>query len=85
MRIELRCPLCACRLTAPQDAPYDEVLDRMTDEGPWFALADGDTFEDMVFAALASRGTIQCPDCRGPVAVSEESLPGPARRPVPCR
>jgi hypothetical protein len=71
MPIELRCPLCGCQLTARPDAPYEEVLDRMTDEGPWFALAEGDTFEDMVFAALASRGAIHCPDCQGAVAVSE--------------
>jgi hypothetical protein len=85
MQIELRCPVCACRLTAPPDAPYDEVLDRMTDDGPWFALAEGDTFEDMVFAALASRGVIHCPDCRGAVAVSADGPSGTARRPVPCR
>ncbi len=85
MPIELRCPRCACHFTAPPDAPYDEVLDRMTDEGPWFALAEGDTFEDMVFAALASRGTIHCPDCWAPVAIGEASLARSARASLPCR
>ena len=74
MQIELRCPYCACRFSAPPDAPMAEVVDRMTEDGPWFALGDGDTFEDMIFAALLTRGKIACPDCRAPVVVSEESL-----------
>jgi hypothetical protein len=44
-----------------------EVLDRMTDEAPWFALAEGETFLDMVVAALAARGKILCPQCRSAV------------------
>jgi hypothetical protein len=46
----------------------------MIDEGPWFALADGKTFEDMIFAALMRRGKIRCPECGKPVAIQEESL-----------
>ena len=47
--------------------PAMEVLARMIDEGPWFALAEGETFEDMIFAALTSRGAICCPDYCRPV------------------
>jgi hypothetical protein len=46
----------------------------MIDEGPWYALGDGETFEDMIFAAVTSRGAIYCPECGQPVSISEESL-----------
>lgn len=74
MQVELYCSQCHCRFAAAPDAPAAEVLDRMTEEGPWYALGDGETFEDMIFAALTSRGAIQCPECHTPVSVSEESL-----------
>ncbi len=74
MQIELYCPRCSCRFSAAPDTPAAEVIDRMTEEGPWYALGDGETFEDMIFAALTARGTIHCPECAGPVSVSEESL-----------
>jgi hypothetical protein len=69
MRIELRCPECPCRLCADADTPAEQVIERMIDDGPWFALARGETFEHMVLAALRARGAIRCPDCGRPVAV----------------
>lgn len=74
MQVELYCQSCQSRFVAPPETPAVEVLEQMIDEGPWFALAEGETFEDMIFAALSSRGAICCPSCRRPVAVSEESL-----------
>ena len=74
MQVELYCSSCACRFVAPPGTPAAEILDRMTDDGPWYALGDGETFEDMIFSALTSRGLIHCPDCSAPVSVSEESL-----------
>ena len=74
MLIELSCPSCACSFKAPPHLPYGEVLDQMIDEGPWIGLAEGETFEDMIFAALTSRGVIRCPDCSEPVTICEESL-----------
>jgi hypothetical protein len=74
MQVELYCPQCACRFAAAPETPAAEILDRMTEEGPWYALGDGETFEDMIFAALTSRGAIHCPECGEQVAVSEESL-----------
>ena|SRR5208283_2524834 len=74
MEIELRCLDCPCRFTAAPDLPFTAVLERMTDEGPWVALADGETFEDMVCNALLLRGAIRCPDCGAPVLIQEESL-----------
>jgi len=84
MQIELHCPRCACHFTAPPDTPGSEILDRMVDEGPWFALGEGDTFEDMIFAALTARGRICCPDCREAVCVSEETLGQMAREYSSC-
>jgi hypothetical protein len=71
MQIELQCTRCPFHFDAPADADADEILDRMTEEGPWIALGRGDTFEAMVFAALTARGWIGCPDCGRAVSVSE--------------
>jgi hypothetical protein len=84
MQIELRCKRCACRFSAAPDTPYLEVLDRMIDEGPWFGLAEGETFEDMVFAALAVRGLIRCPDCLGGVIVHGSRFGRTALQPLSC-
>ena len=56
MQVELCCPECCCRFAAPPDTSADEIIERMTDEGPWYALGDGETFEDMVHAALSAGG-----------------------------
>jgi hypothetical protein len=74
MQVELYCQPCDNRFVAPPETPALDVLERMIDDGPWFALAEGETFEDMIFAALTSRGAICCPDCCRPVSISEESL-----------
>ncbi len=74
MKIELCCPTCSCRFVAPPEASSHEVLDQMFDEGAQYALGDGETFEDMIFATLTEQGDICCPVCGDPVSVSEESL-----------
>lgn len=74
MQIELDCPCCHCLFASAPDSPASSVLDQMTAEGPWFALGDGETFEDMIFTALAERGSIRCPECGEQVAVGEHSL-----------
>jgi len=84
MQVELHCPSCACRFGAAPETPFDEVLDRMVDEGPWFGLAEGDTFADMISAALSARGVIRCPDCLEAVAVRGPALARPAREPLAC-
>ena len=52
----------------------NDITDRMFDAGPWYALGDGETFEDMIFSSLTESGHIDCPECGEPVGVSEESL-----------
>jgi hypothetical protein len=74
MQVELYCPNCPCRFAAPPDTPAVEVLEQMSTEGSWYALGDGETFEDMIFTTLTAHGAIDCPECGEPVSVSEESL-----------
>jgi hypothetical protein len=84
MPIELRCKRCACHFSAAPDTPYLEILDRMIDEGPWFGLAEGQTFEDMVFATLATRGLIRCPVCLGGVIVDAPRSSQTFLQPLTC-
>lgn len=74
MQIDLYCPHCACRFGAEADTPAQDILERMADHGPWYSLGDGETFEDMIHAALTARGVIRCPVCGKAVQVSEKSL-----------
>ena len=74
MHIKLPCDRCGCRFTCPEDAPAADVLERITAEGPWFALGDGATVEDRLFADLSAQDEVCCPRCGTEVAWSEESL-----------
>ncbi len=74
MQIELLCPQCACTFTAPPETRAEDIIDRMSHEGTWYGLGEGETFEDMIFSALTRQGAIRCPACGDPVLVSEESL-----------
>jgi hypothetical protein len=74
MVVELACLACPCSFRTAPETPHDEVVRLMTDEGPWFGLAPGQTFEDMIFTALACRGRILCPACGTAVAVQESSF-----------
>jgi hypothetical protein len=74
MQVELFCPHCACSFSAEPDTPAAEVLDRMAEEGPWYALGDGQTFEDMIFSTLFADGSICCSECGEQVSVTEQSL-----------
>jgi hypothetical protein len=59
---------------AEPETPARAVLDRMADEGPWYALGDGETYEDMIFSTLFACGTIRCSACGESASVSEQSL-----------
>jgi hypothetical protein len=84
MHIELRCPRCPCRFSAAPATPASEVLDRMTDDGPWFALASGETFQEMLSAAIRARGRICCPDCGTSVAIGRRLPLRFSPAPAPC-
>lgn len=74
MQVELYCPYCSSLFAASPDTPAAEVLDRMADDGPWYALGDGETFEDMIFSTLFACGAIRCSECGEAVCISEQSL-----------
>ena len=54
-RLAADVPQIADLIRAAPDTLQDEVISRMMEEGTWFGLAPGATFEDMVLAALAKR------------------------------
>lgn len=63
MEIELVCRNCYARFAASPETPEEDVIQRMTDEGPWYALAAGHCFRDMIHTTLRRRGRIVCPEC----------------------
>jgi hypothetical protein len=74
MKIELYCSNCDTSFVAAPHTPAHQVLDRMAEDGPWYALGDGETFEDMIFATLFANGAICCSECGEPASVNEQSL-----------
>jgi hypothetical protein len=74
MMVELYCSHCTARFAAAPETPAAEVLDRMSDAGPWYPLGDGETFEDMIFSTLFDYGAIRCSECGEQASVAEESL-----------
>jgi hypothetical protein len=74
MQVELYCPHCCMSFVADPETPAQDVLERMADEGPWYALGDGETYEDMIFSTLFACGTIRCAACGEAASVSEQSL-----------
>ena len=81
MQIELCCRNCFCRFAAPPETANAEVLDRMFDDGPAYALGDGETFEDMIFTSLIEHGQIHCSGNRRTRHVAQEGHQLPQRRP----
>ena len=82
MMIDLVCPNCPFHFRAPSDTLATEILDRMIEDGPWVALGEGENFEEMILAALHSRGAIRCPDCQEVVAI--ENLGRASREMLVC-
>ena len=84
MNIELHCPYCHSQFSAAADTAADDILDRMIEEGPWYGLAPGETFEEMVRAALSDRGKILCPECSSALSIRARGLYRASRELVPC-
>lgn len=74
MQVELFCPHCCSSFVAEPHTPSREVLDRMAEDGPWYALGDGETFEDMIFSTFFACGHVRCSTCGEPASVTEQSL-----------
>jgi hypothetical protein len=74
MRVELVCSRCAHRFVASADTPEEIIVQRMTEEGSWYALGAGKCFLDMIHTALIRRGRIICPECGGAVWVQTAEI-----------
>ena len=72
MRVELYCKNCDCRFTQAADKHNGNILEQLQEEGPWFALGDGETPEDRIFSAVKEE--LRCPTCGAAGGLSEESL-----------
>ena len=70
MPIEMLCPHCHGRF----DTAADSLGEALFPIVPSPALGDGETFEDMISAALDERGARSCPECGEGLRVSEEGL-----------
>ena len=74
MPIEMCCPQCFGRFEAAPESLGEETLTGIFPEVPCAALGDGETFEDMISAALGERPASPCPSCGERLRVSEEGL-----------
>jgi hypothetical protein len=74
MQIELSCPSCPCRFVAASEAKLEQIVERMIEDGTWYALAEGNSFEHMIRVALEKRGAIHCPECGAVVEVRESDV-----------
>jgi hypothetical protein len=74
MQLELYCPCCD-RLFTPAPKPgMVEIFRGLEEHGPWSALGDGETFEDLVYNTLTSAPETACPDCGGVATMGEGTL-----------
>ena len=74
MQLELYCPTCHCHFAPGPRTSIAEVLRDLVEAGPWSALGDGETFEDLLFNTLASTAETNCPDCGAAATVGESAL-----------
>ena len=74
MQIEMTCPRCFRPSVVELENADSELLDRMFEGAPVYALGDGETFEDMISTALSEHAPMHCPRCGGVLQFSEESL-----------
>jgi hypothetical protein len=73
MHVELHCTHCSCRFLTSENADsFDDYSERTLENEPWYALGDGNTFEDSIYTTLGDG--VCCPACGVAVPVSEEQL-----------
>ncbi len=70
MQLELQCAECFYHF----HHSAEEVLEQLHAEGPWYALGDGETFEDRIHAQISAQTDTTCPRCGQPVTLTEERL-----------
>jgi hypothetical protein len=74
MQVELHCDRCGQHFTSSLSDAADQALTEIHAEGPWFALGDGETFEDRISARFSGAAAVPCRCCGAPTTLSEEGL-----------
>jgi hypothetical protein len=69
MLLELHCPECFWSFCAGSETSAESILDRLIEEGPWFGLGQGDTFDEMIRTVLRRQGKLYCPECRSALSI----------------
>jgi hypothetical protein len=74
MHVELYCRCCDHRFTPAPNPGVVELFRDLEQQGPWSALGDGETLEDLLYNKLTSTPETACPECGGAASVSEGVL-----------
>jgi hypothetical protein len=74
MKLELYCPCCDQQFIPGPKTPMAEAFRGLEEIGPWSALGDGETFEDLLYSTLTANPEIACPDCGGTATLGENTL-----------
>ncbi len=74
MQLELYCPSCRCLFAPGPITSVAKALRSLEEAGPWSALGDGETVEDLLYNALSSVEETDCPDCGTSATVHEGTL-----------
>jgi len=72
MHVEMECRNCECVFTP--EGTGDTLWERLSIEGPWSALGDGETVEDHIAAQMGPGEEICCPNCGAIIEMDEETL-----------
>jgi hypothetical protein len=74
MQLELYCPSCRSRFAPGPRTSIAIALGILEEAGPWSALGDGETVEDLLYNALVSAEETDCPECGSSAEVQERTL-----------
>lgn len=74
MQLELYCPCCDHRFIPGAKTALAKVFRSLAEIGPWSALGDGETFEDLLSSTLTSSPETVCPDCGNAATLGETTL-----------
>jgi hypothetical protein len=74
MHVELNCRNCECVFTPEEIGAENTLWERLSAEGPWSALGDGETVEDHIIAQLSPGEEITCPNCAAIIEMDAETL-----------
>lgn len=74
MAIELECPGCDRPFTWRCATSAGQVLNRIADGDRALGMGDGQTIEDLVYAAVISERSVQCPHCHAALEMNDDGV-----------